>query len=800
MRQYAVKAGMLSHFGKEKKMLYAELPKNRKINKVEKQGEALMLYSDMGMHRLCPMSDEIIRITYTQKDQFSEREKPGVIAKPEEVSWSFREGEEQIELQTPCLTLRVDKNNAFYQYYDKEGKLLLKERERDSKVLEEFQSYKLDDEETIHTTQVETPDGVKEIVTDAAKVKEDKLYHTRMHFEWQDKEALYGLGQQEEGILNLRGQTVYVHQANRKIAVPLLVSSMGYGILVDTYSPMIFNDTVTGSYLYTEADDELDYYFMVGSDMNDVIREYRQLTGKAAMLPKWSFGYMQSQERYETAEEIQEIAREYRRREIGLDCLVLDWCSWEDGMWGQKTFDATRFPNPKEMIDKLHDQDIHFMLSIWPVMNKSTENYREMKEAGALLPASEIYNALDEKARKLYWEQVKRGLYYHGIDAWWCDSSEPITVEWTHRERMEPATMYAEYCQELQNHLPTWAMNAFPFYHAQTIYEGQRGESDEKRVCNLTRSAYTGQQRFGTILWSGDTAASWQTLRDQIASGLNFTASGLPYWTVDIGAFFVKKSTFWYWDGDYEDTVKDAGYLELFTRWYQWGGFLPIFRGHGTDCRRELWEYCGENKMFYDALLAANRLRYRLMPYIYSQAGRVWLKDESMMKMLAFDFADDEMVLDIKDQYMFGDSIMVCPVTEPMYFEAGNVRLEGSSYTRKVYLPKVCGWYDYWTEEYYHGGQWIETEAPIDRIPLFIKEGSILPTTEPATHVSSKDEIVWMVYAGKDSSYLLYEDAGDGYGYENGEYVCSRYTWSEEGQRLTSEDGTVVSAVVVKQS
>lgn len=188
------------------------------------------------------------------------------------------------------------------------------------------------------------------------------------------------------------------------------------------------------------------------------------------------------------------------------------------------------------------------------------------------------------------------------------------------------------------------------------------------------------------------------------------------------------------------------------------------------------------------------------MPYIYSQAGRVWLKDESMMKMLAFDFADDEMVLDIKDQYMFGDSIMVCPVTEPMYFEAGNVRLEGSSYTRKVYLPKVCGWYDYWTEEYYHGGQWIETEAPIDRIPLFIKEGSILPTTEPATHVSSKDEIVWMVYAGKDSSYLLYEDAGDGYGYENGEYVCSRYTWSEEGQRLTSENGTVVSAVVVKQS
>ena len=357
-------------------MLYAEPPQKRAINKVEKQEEALILYSEKGTHRLCPMSDTVIRITYTQKKNFSKREKPGVIAKPEKVLWSFCENENVIELQTPCLTIKVDKNNASYKYYDKAGKLLLKERERDSKVLEEFQAYKLDDDETVHTTQIQTPDGVKEIVMEAARVPEDMLYHTRMYFDWQEKEALYGLGQQEEGILNLRGQTVYVHQANRKIAVPLLVSSMGYGILMDTYSPMIFNDTVTGSYLYTEADDELDYYFMVGANMNDVVKEYRKLTGKAAMLPKWAFGYMQSQERYETAEEIQEVAKEHRRREIGLDCIILDWCSWEDGMWGQKTFDAARFPNPKAMIDELHKQDIHFMISIWPVMNKSTDNYR----------------------------------------------------------------------------------------------------------------------------------------------------------------------------------------------------------------------------------------------------------------------------------------------------------------------------------------------------------------------------------------------------------------------------------------
>ena len=440
------------------------------------------------------------------------------------------------------------------------------------------------------------------------------------------------------------------------------------------------------------------------------------------------------------------------------------------------------------------------MLSIWPVMNKSTENYAEMKEAGTLLPASEIYNALDENARKLYWEQVKRGLLGAGIDAWWCDSSEPITVEWSHTERMEPAVMYAEFCRELENHLPTWATNAFPLYHARTIYEGQREDVCEKRVCNLTRSAYTGQQRYGTILWSGDTAASWQTLREQIASGLNFVASGLPYWTTDIGAFFVKKSTFWYWNGDYDDTVNDAGYLELFTRWYQWEAFLPIFRGHGTDCRRELWYYEGEKQMFFNAILAANRLRYHLMPYIYSQAGRVWLKDESMMKMLAFDFAEDTNVLDIRDEYLFGDSFLVCPVTEPMYYEAGNKQLAERSYTRRVYLPQGCGWYDYWTNDYYQGGQWLEAEAPIDKMPLFVRAGSIIPMTDSLSHISVKDDITWTVYAGADCEYLLYEDAGDGYAYEQGEYELTKYEWSDERQILTDGNGEIVPSVNVIQA
>lgn len=784
-------------------MLFAEPPKSRKIDRVERQGETLVLYSERGMHRLCPMNDSVVRVTFTEREQFSAREKPGVIAEPISTAWDYQERENGISARLQGLSIFIDRESASYTYYGRDGRLLLRERTKDSKVLEEFQSYCLAGEETNRIKRIKTPDGVKEIVTEAARIPDEKLFHTRLHLEWQEGEALYGLGQHEEGVLNLRGQTVYVHQANRKIAVPVLVSSLGYGILMDTYSPMIFNDTESGSYLYTEADDEMDFYFMAGDGMKDIVRAYRRLTGKAAMLPKWAFGYMQSQERYETQQEILDVAGEYRSREIGLDCIVLDWLSWEDGMWGQKTFDKSRFPDPSEMIKRLHEQDVHFMISIWPAMNQLTENYREMKEADALLPASDIYNALDKEARKRYWEQVKRGLYCHGVDAWWCDSSEPLTVEWTHTERMEPAVMYVEYCRELQNHLPAWATNAFPLYHARTIYEGQIGESREKRVCNLTRSAYTGQQRYGAILWSGDTAASWETLRRQIASGLNFTASGLPYWTTDIGAFFVKKSNFWYWDGDYEDTVKDAGYLELFTRWYQWGAWLPIFRGHGTDCRRELWKYIlkdetGENTMFYDAMVAANRLRYRLMPYIYSQAGRDWLQDETMMRMLAFDFGEDETVKEISDQYLFGDSFMVCPVTKPMYYEAGNVKLTDCSFTRRVYLPKGCGWYDYWTNRHYEGGQWIEAEAPIDIIPLFVREGSIIPmAAEPACHVRKTEELSWVVYAGRDADYLLYQDAGDGYGYEEGEYTCQRYHWSEDKKLLCDEEGCVVDAQVI---
>lgn len=785
--------------------------KDRKIEHVIRHEDGLYLISQRGRLRLCPMNETMVRVTYTERENFSTKAKPGILCSTDFKEWDFEENPEYIVLKTSRIKVEVNREYGSCRYLTRDGRVLLKERHEEPRSLEEFWSYRLAAGAEIKTEKVQTVDGEKTLVREAVKEQDELLYHTRLHLEWQEQEALYGLGQHEEGVLNLRGHMVYLHQANRKIAIPMLVSSRGYGILVDTYAPMIFSDTEYGSYLYTEADREMDFYFIYGESMDGVVRGYRQLTGKASMLPKWAFGYIQSQERYETQEEICTIAKEYRKRGIGLDALVLDWSSWEDGMWGQKTFDASRFPTPGSMTAQLHQRDIHFMISIWPNMSENSDNYREMKEQGLLLPGSDIYNALSAEGRQLYWKQTREGLYCHGIDGWWCDSSEPFTPEWTHRERTEPAIMYTEYCKNAENMVPASATNSYALYHARALYEGQRGEDERaakpgKRVVNLTRSAWTGQQRYGAILWSGDTDASWSTLRKQIPAGLNFSASGLPYWTTDIGAFFVRRGDLWYWKGDYNQGYQDPGYRELMTRWYQWGAFLPVFRGHGTDFRRELWLYGEEGaggteggNLFYDAMLAVNRLRYRLMPYIYSQAGRVWLLDESMMKPLVFDYPEDTTVFDIRDQYLFGQSLMVCPVTKPMYYGRNSQRLEGVSLTRPVYLPRGNGWYDFWTDKYYEGGQWIEAEAPIDRIPLYVKEGSILPMAEASDRVQTREEITYTVYGGGDASYRLYQDEGDGYGYELGAYCCTDLYWSETEKTLRDDKGRKYEFILIEK-
>lgn len=768
-------------------MLEAIKPKLAKVTGVQRVEGALVLNTENGLLKIQPVDTNIIRVVYTLADKFSAVRGLGI--EPQKVfeSWEFREDEQTILLDTSKLQLLIRKSDSRITYFDGKGRRLTGEPEKNGKELIAFDSFKTILDDTAVVEKIETPDGVKEVVLDSKKKYDRQLYHTRLHFEWESDEALYGMGQNEEGCLNLRGTRQYIHQANMKIAMPFLMSTNGYGILLDTYAPVIFCDNGFGSYLYSEASAELDYYFINGESFDEVIGGYRQLTGQASMLPLWAFGFMQSQERYETQQEIIDTVERYRELGVPLDSIVLDWQSWEAGKWGQKTFDTERFPDAENMTEKLHQLGAHLMISIWPIMVSHCENHKEMKANDCLFQRSEIYNAFSPEARKLYWKQAREGLFSKGVDAWWCDSSEPFTPEWNNPNKPEPDQNLVAFHNTCRTYMDEVYTNAYPFMHAKAIYEGQRDTDGQKRVVNLTRSGYTGIQKYGTILWSGDTSAKWSTLKKQIPAGLNYCASGLPYWTLDIGAFFVKRGNMWFWDGDYENGCGDLGYRELYTRWYQLGAFLPVFRAHGTDCRREIWNYGKKGEIFYDAIEKITHLRYQLMPYIYSLAGMVSQKHGTILRVLAFDFINDENVYNIDDQFMFGPSLMICPVTVPMYYEANSKPIEGVAKTRKVYLPDGSDWYDFWSEKRFKGGQTVEAQAPIDMIPIYVKAGSILPMSEQIQHTGQmKDD--WFkltVYPGADGSFTLYQDERNGYGYEEGKFATTELTWSDSEGKLT---------------
>lgn len=762
-------------------MLPVIFRKKREITKIWRKDGALYLESESGIIRIWPQTDRIVRVSYTENGVFDAKQGEHLEDLSDGLCWEFEENAENVRIVTQCLTVKVSKAFGSVMFFDAKGMPLLKERNEESKIVEEFDSYKMVVNENTKVEKIQTVDGEKSQIKHADRVFDKKLFRTRLHLEFDKEESLFGLGQAEEGVWNLRNTTQYVHQANLKIAVPMVVSSKGYGILLSSLSPVIFSDTQYGTYLHTEADEYLDYYFIWGDGLDGVIDGFRKLSGKAVMLPKWAFGYMQSQERYESAKEIVEVVDAFREHGFPLDTIILDWISWKEGHWGQKSFDESRFPDPTKMMDEIHERNAHFMMSIWPNMNPITDNYQEFLEKGLLLSATDLYDPFRAEGRALYWEQVNRALFKHNVDGWWCDSSEPITPEWMRRWKPEPGENYRDFLESAKNCMPIEKSNVFCTYHAQTLYEGQRSVREDKRVVNLTRSGHVGSQKYGTILWSGDTYASWETLRKQVVAGLQFCASGLPYWTLDIGAFFIKKGDFWYWNGEYNDANEDLGYCELYTRWFQYGAFLPIFRSHGTDCRREPWYFDKGDGMFYDALLKAANLRYELMPYIYSLAGSVWNENQTILRMMAFDFAYDKEAVSISDQYMFGPSLMVCPVLEPMYYQAGSVPVEAKPKTRMVYMPAGTSWYNYYTNEKYEGGQYYEVSADIDRIPLFVKAGGIIPTAEPRSNTAVMEgcDILLKVYGGADGSFTLYEDAGDGYGYENGEYCLTDITYKE---------------------
>ncbi|MBR1489600.1 MAG: glycoside hydrolase family 31 protein [Bacteroidales bacterium] len=527
---------------------------------------------------------------------------------------------------------------------------------------------------------------------------------------------------------------------------------------------------------WSEFEPQVDFYFMAGETYDEVISGYRTLTGKASLYPKWSLGFWQSRERYTTQDELVGTLAEMRRRGIPVDNIVQDWMYWKEDQWGSHEFDETRFPDPEKMLDDVHAMHGRFMISVWPKFYTNTDHYKELKAAGYAYTHAEdtaivdwlghgqsFYDAYSEGGRKMFWRQMDETLYSRygkKIDAWWMDASEPNLRDCLPMDYLKwlltptalgPSTEY---------------LNAYSLVNADAIYNGQRAVDPDKRVFLLTRNGFAGLQRYSTASWSGDIGTSWYDMRMQMAAGLNYSMAGLPMWGMDIGGFSVMNK--------FHNPANADEWQELQTRWHQFGTFVPLFRTHGQYPRRELWNIAPEGSQAYESILSYMKLRYNLMPYLYSLAGAVHFEDYTMMRGLPMDFPGDPKVRDLSDQWMFGPALMPCPV------------YEYKARSREVYFPEG-GWYDFYTGAYIAGGQTITADAPYERIPLYVRAGSIIPFGPDMQWSDEKpaDNIRLYVYAGRDADFTLYEDDGVTYGYEKGAYAMIPIHWDDASRTLT---------------
>ncbi|AUS04355.1 TIM-barrel domain-containing protein [Pseudotamlana carrageenivorans] len=534
---------------------------------------------------------------------------------------------------------------------------------------------------------------------------------------------------------------------------------------------------------WSEMNKSLNYYFVYGETMDDIIKGYRTLTGKSQIMPKWAMGYWQSRERYKTQDEILGVLKEFRAREIPIDNIVLDWNHWEEDQWGSHEFEKSRFPDPKAMVDSIHAMHGKMMISVWPKFYKNTEHFKEFDNKGWMYQQAikdsirdwvgpgyigSFYDAYSAGARKLFWNQIYEHYYPLGIDAWWMDASEPNVLDCTdmdYRKSLQGPTALGP---------STQYFNTYALMNAEAIYEGQRSVAPNKRVFLLTRSGFAGLQRYSTATWSGDIATRWEDMKAQISAGLNFAVSGIPYWTMDIGGFCVEDR---YVAGQtiYNKTGKENAdykeWRELNTRWYQFGAFAPLFRAHGQYPFREVWNIAPKEHPAYQSITYYTNLRYRLMPYIYTLAGKTYFDDYTIMRPLVMDFSTDKTAENIGDQFMFGPAFMVAPVYE---YEARN---------RAVYFPSETQWYDFYSGESINGGQTLNIDAPYERIPLFIKAGSIIPVGPKIQYTDEKkaENITLYVYGGQNGTFNLYEDEGGNYNYEKGDYALIPFRYNDEG-------------------
>ena len=656
------------------------------------------------------------------------------------------------------------------------------------------------------------------------KEKDCHVAEARQTFTLDKDEAIYGLGTVQDGKLNRRGLKKRMEQSNLEDFQNVLQSIKGYGIYWENYSPTLFEDNAQGMTFDAEVGEGIDYYFMYGGSADGVIALMRQLTGDVPMFPLWTYGYWQSKERYKTAAETESIVDQYRALNVPLDGIIQDWQYWGSNyLWNAMDFLSEDFANGKQMIQNVHKKHAHFMISIWASFGPMTQQYRELNEKGLLMPFEtwpqsglshiwppvmkypsgvKVYDAFHPEARAIYWKYLKT-LYDYGTDAWWMDSTDP--------DFFNPRE--SDYAHKVYG--GTWRSqrNAFPLATVRGIYEAQRKDNSPsslhpqpstKRVFIMTRSSYAGQQHYGSNMWSGDVASSWDMLRKQVPAGLNFTLTGNPNFNTDIGGFFCGR----YNTMGSASAPKNPQFQELYVRWMQYGLFCPVFRSHGADAPREIWQFGKKGEPVYDAIEQMIRLRYRLIPYLYSTAWQVTSNNDSYMRPLFADFANDKKVWDIADEFMFGRSILAAPIVNPQYTEEKIIREDAmtgwdrknvsdgspagtvawtAAKTAVKYLPKGATWYDFWTGKQYKGGQSVTLETQLNRVPMFVKAGSIVPMGPEMQYVGEKawDDLELRVYPGADGEFVLYEDEGDSYNYEKGAYTTINMKWNERAHTLT---------------
>ncbi|HET9309121.1 MAG TPA: glycoside hydrolase family 31 protein [Candidatus Sulfotelmatobacter sp.] len=703
------------------------------VRTVQQEANGVVLSMGTGTLKVQVCSDAVIHLLYSPTAAFPKRTDYVVIKETwPATKWTMQSTDDAVTLSTSLLKVTIARKDGAISYADANGEALVTEASRRL-----------------------TPEKV---------IGEDTYRAESFVNIYGSHEGLYGLGQHQAGVWNYRGESVDIAQDNSNIDVPLMLSSKGYGIFWNNTSRSRFNNRFA-NYLYisSEVADVIDYYFLYGPEFDNIVSEYRDLTGQAPLFGKWAYGFWQCKNRYKSQDEILGVAKKYRDLHIPVDNIVQDWFWWNRK--GEFVFNQN-YPDPKAMIDQLHSENVHLMISIWPFFEPGSANYDYMDKKGWFVDkfkyakppyhadAMAVYDATNPEARKYYWDQVNKGLFSIGADAWWMDTTEPETegqeenILLNHKLAAGSGNRY---------------VNAYPLLDTQAVYQGQRSASDKKRVFILSRSAFAGSQRNAVTAWSGDINSDWFSFRRQIPAGLNFSLSGIPYWTTDIGGFVFGSPT-------------DPAFRELFVRWFQYGTFNPILRVHGTrkPDENELWSYGPDAQ---NILVNFDRLRYRMLPYIYSLAWKTTSAGYTPMRPLVMDFRTDPRAQNIGDQFMFGPAFLVNPVTEP------------AATTRQLYLPEAK-WYDFWTGAEVAGGHMINSIAPLERLPLYMRAGSIVPLGPDEEWSTEKpgDPIELRIYRGADGDFTIYEDENDNYDYEKGAYATIPLHWDDASHTLTIGD------------